>query len=215
MFINLHTHKPGLKDIEIQNWDIRHPDVVAVAKYFSAGIHPWWIKDVNVDSKMAFLESHIDEVGFLALGETGLDKLIDTHIDVQKEVFGKHLILAQKCSKPLIIHAVKTHREIIEMCKQVKFDLPVIFHGFNNNLNIAKVLSEANSYFSLGGALLKPESNAAQFLKNADLKRVFFENDDKDVGIEYIYQAASEILLIGIDDLCCIVEGNFEKVFNL
>ena len=213
MYINLHTHLPTQNDIEIYNIDIRQPEIEKYPGYYSLGIHPWWIEQIDVDEMLAFIEVQMTDQNFLAIGEIGLDKLADTNFDLQVKVFKKQAILAIKYAKPLIIHAVKTHFDIRQILNKMKFGQPVIFHGFNQNAHIAAGLNQPGNYFSLGTALLNENSNAADFLKNADLTTIFFENDDKETDIKHIYHAASELLNVAINELCKLIENNFKTIF--
>lgn len=213
MFINLHTHLPAQNGIEIYNIDIRQPAIENYPGYYSLGIHPWWIEQIDVDEKLANIEHQMSDQNFLAIGEIGLDKLADIDFDLQVEVFKKQVILALKYAKPLIIHAVKTHFDIRQILNKMKFGQPVIFHGFNQNAHIAAGLKQPGNYFSFGTALLNENSNAADFLKSADLTTIFFENDDKDTDIKQIYHAASELMNVEISELCKLIENNFKKIF--
>ena len=214
MFINVHTHHPVGSGIEIENWDIRNPDFCPTATYYSAGIHPWWIEEVDVVGKIECLKNILNQSNCLAIGEVGMDKFATAELKLQQNIFKWQLELANEFHKPVILHVVRSHQEIVDIFHQRKCNIPFIFHGFNGNMSIATTLVKEDFYFSLGGALLNKQSNAAVLLKTMDLKYLFFENDDLSSPIENIYYAASEILNVKIDDLCAIVEENFEKVFH-
>ncbi len=83
--------------------------------YASIGLHPLHIKDedfsVDEYKKLAKNSSKV-----IAIGETGLDKHGD-NIEKQKQVFIKHIKLAEELKLPLIIHCRKAHNELIDVLK--------------------------------------------------------------------------------------------------
>lgn len=214
MYINLHTHFAVHKGVEILNIDIRQANIQLPLHYYSIGIHPWWIDAVNIEEKISFLEQNAADENFLAIGEIGLDRICGTDFHAQQEIFRRQVILAGKYSKPVIIHAVRAHDEILRMLREIHFMFPVVFHGFNRNVLMAEKIVKSGGYLSLGTDLLNEQSNAANVLRNTDISRIFFENDDRRVDIEEIYLAASKILCIKTDELCDLIEINFQKVFQ-
>ena len=59
----------------------------------------------------------------LALGECGLDKKVQTPLDLQQEVFERQLTLAEKYKKPVIIHCVAAFQELIAIKKKLKLSV--------------------------------------------------------------------------------------------
>lgn len=212
MYINVHTHiLTDSNAIVIHNLDVRENH--GIEGFYSIGIHPWWINDVDVESVFERMEKCAEDEYCLAFGEIGLDRLCPIAFDLQEKVFEKQFDLAREHAMPVIIHAVRTHHNILAKYDSENFEFPLIFHGFNNNMNIAAPLIEAGFYFSLGSALLREDSNAQHVLKHIGLNRLFFENDQQDIPIEQIYEKATKLLNISEKELRDAVQDNFEKVF--
>ena len=95
----------------------------------------------------------------------------------------------------------------------MKFDQPMVFHGFNNKQPLLEQVLKANGYVSIGGALLQEKSNAQNILTNIPLAKLFFETDQSSIDISHIYTKAAQLLKIELIDLCQIIEENFSKVF--
>ena len=191
--------------------DFAVPDAL---QYYSVGLHPWFI-----DEKM--LVHQLEEVGRLvagemcvAIGETGLDRLTKPPMTLQQTVFERQLAMAGMVGKPVIVHNVKAHAEIMALYKKAKVLVPLIFHGFNNNRQIAGHLLKEGFYFSFGKALLNPKSNAAQMLPTFPSDRFFLETDDAEIAIEVVYQKAAELCNLGVDELKAIINRNFKNCFG-
>lgn len=212
MFINTHTHAQIYDaTIELVNLGLNNGEK---SKYYSYGLHPWYIKPDDLDHELQVLQIKAHEKSCLAIGECGLDKLCGTDFNLQLEAFEAQIKIANSINKPLIIHCVKAFNELINCLNLSDNKVPVIVHGFNNNENIARVMVDQGYYFSFGKALLNYESNAAKALKSVGRKKFFLETDDADLSIKYVYRKASEILGIDEEFLKIQLQDNFEQVFN-
>lgn len=212
MFINIHTHSQIYDaQLELVNLFLEKADQ---AKHYSYGLHPWYIKE-TYEADLEKLAIIGKEKNCLAIGECGLDKLSAVDFSLQEKVFVEQIKLANNLNKPLIIHCVKAFNELINCLNLNDNQVPVIIHGFNNNENIARVLTNEGFYFSFGKALLGYESPAAKALKAIGRKRFFLETDDADLSIKYVYLKAGELL--GVDDefVQLQIEENFKTVFKL
>jgi TatD DNase family protein len=181
--------------------------------YFSVGIHPWHLKETNLDAELSIVEKQLQNPKCLALGECGLDKRIEISLDLQIEVFKKQLLLAQQYSKPVIIHYVAAFQEIIEIKKELQISVPMVIHGFSKNIQTAKSLTDNGFYISFGKYLIQ----------NPDLKKVFteipndkffLETDTIQNGIAAVYELAAKYKNISELELHQIIDQNFQKVFN-
>lgn len=183
--------------------------------YYSYGLHPWYINELNYEDDLRRLEIKADEKRCIAIGECGLDKLSKVAMPLQQKVFEEHIRIANHYKKPLIIHCVKAFNELVNALNLNNNEVPVVIHGFNNNENIARVLLNHGCFFSFGKALLGYESNAAQALKNIGRKNFLLETDDSDISIKYIYKKASEILGVDEEIVKQQVLSNFESIFKI
>lgn len=212
MFINTHTHAQ-LYDAKIELVNL-NMSAVEKTNYYSYGLHPWHIESETYQEHLDQLKIRVHEKRCLAIGECGLDRLSTVDFELQQAVFIEQIKIANQIKKPLIIHCVKAFNELLNCLNLNDNEVPVIMHGFNNNENIARVLSNEGMYFSFGKALLGYESNAAKAIKNVGRKNFFLETDDADISIKYIYKKASELLGIDEEIIKQQLQSNFEKVFN-
>lgn len=214
-YIDIHTHNTQNTDnldFMVQNLMIPEASIPAHG-FLSAGIHPWHSHLFESENLNPLLEKYLDNKRMIAIGECGLDRSIDTPIEHQINIFIQQLKLAQKHHKPLIIHAVRTYSEILQILKQQKFQYPVIFHNYQGNIQQTSALCKSDSYFSLGErALNHPKIN--ERLRAIPPDRLFLETDTSAVPIQNIYLRAASILNIEAAVLAKQIFNNFKNVFE-
>lgn len=212
MYINIHTHfAQPTDDWFLQNF-YTHFNQTTEVKYCSAGLHPWYINAEHWQEDFALLSTTVKAKNMLAIGECGLDKVCATDFDLQVKVFVQHIHLANEINKPLILHCVRAHDDILLLLKKEQNKVPVIFHGFNRNEAIAKKIIEAGCYLSFGKALLKKEMQ--ELLSKIPVDRFFLETDDAEISIRDIYQTAAKAFQIDEDSLSLQLFKNASTIFG-
>jgi len=181
---------------------------------FSVGLHPWYIKKESIDKDFEELTQLAKHPNVLAIGECGLDRLIDLDMNIQEEVFIRQIHLAETLQKPVIIHCVKAFSELIALKKRLKPQVPLIVHGFNNNPQICAQLVQHQFYISLGSALLNSQSNASKNISSIPIEQLFLETDDKICFISTIFAHASTYLTQPVEVLQEQILQNFKKVVS-
>lgn len=209
-FLDLHTHQ-----IKSENgiFSLTPEFEIPDSGYFSAGLHPWFLK-VNWQESFEQIREIVKNPRCLAIGESGFDRLKGPEIFIQKAAFQSQAELASTIGIPLILHCVKGHGLLLEFLKSSK-NLPnIIWHGFNQNPRLAIQLLDFPVSFSFGKALLIPDSNAANWLKSCPLDRIFLDTNDSGLEIYSIYQAASLLLQRSMEDLGNPVKENWNRISN-
>ncbi len=208
--LDFHTHdlKPG----SVFNLIIGR-DQIPEEGYFTAGIHPWFVQDI--DRHYAELDLVSKHKNCIAIGECGLDRLKGPSIEIQIDIFKYQIFLAETLQKPLIIHCVKAHNDLLEIKKKLTSTVSWLVHGFNQNETIALRLMDSSFYFSLGKPLLHAESNASKIINRIPPGRLFLETDSADVTIEQVYEAASSRLKLPLKQLVDNLQHNFRMLFKL
>ena len=211
-FINLHTHKNSnnLENIDVVN---QYPSEIENSiQHYSTGIHPWKIIENNIDQELTLIESHLKLPNCIALGECGIDKRIETDLNLQIEVFEKQILLAINYNKPIIIHCVSGFQEVIASKAKLKITVPLIIHGFSKNIQTANQLIKAGFYLSFGKYLMQ-NPDLQQVFEQIPLHKIFLETDSSDYNIEEVYAKASKYKNIDILDLKAQIQSNFDKIF--
>ncbi|BFM44816.1 TatD family hydrolase [Flavobacterium sp. CFS9] len=212
-FFNFHTHqfKSLTNVLELVNQYPQEFD--ASIPFYSIGIHPWYIKEDQIDAELKIIEEKLQSNNCLAIGECGLDKRIEIPLEQQIIVFQKQLLLAEKYQKPVVIHCVAAFQEVIALKKKMKISIPMIVHGFSKNSQIAAQLIKEGFYISFGKYLLRnPDLKAVFHAVPND--RFFLETDTIEESIEQVYELASQYKGLTIKELQKIVSDNFNTVFG-
>ncbi|MDF2156544.1 TatD family hydrolase [Algoriphagus sp. CAU 1675] len=207
---DVHTHQGNLTNTI---YNLKPNLIPPDSGNYSAGLHPWFL-DANWKNKLEEIIKLADDQRFLAIGEAGFDRLRGPEIVLQKEAFAAQAELSYRLGIPLILHCVKGHDLLLEFLKSSSKIPNIIWHGFNQKIHLAEQLLEFPVYFSFGKALLQPESNASQWLKACPLHRIFFETDDSSLNIHSIFNAASLILGLSVNQLQHQVVYNWNKISN-
>lgn len=215
-FINIHTHSLLINDCHIQivNLNLNRP--CPEQGYYSYGIHPWDLDDADfqIDEAVRLLEERLQSPNVLALGEAGLDKMHKASFERQIELFERQIELSEALKKPMILHDVRSHNEIIALRKKHKAKQPWILHGFNGTEQDAKQLIGQGIYLSVGESLLHPERKIHKSFKFIDLNYLFLETDMAEIGIEKVYEAAANLLEMDINVLKTRIFANFATLWN-
>ena len=177
--------------------------------YLSVGIHPWFINENLLEKQFEILSQLANNQQVKLIGECGLDRIKGVNLKLQEAIFIKQIRIAEDVKKPLIIHCVKCFSELFSIKKIIRPRVPMILHGFNQNLEIGEELLKKQFYLSLGTAILHENSNAEKILAVIPLENLFLETDDKEISIEEIYKKAAKIRKISDEKLEEIIFENF------
>ncbi len=210
-YINIHTHKPVGEHVELINAPVmgNWPQ----GEFFSLGLHPWNIGKGNENVVLENLDLICEKKKVIAIGEIGLDRAIETPIEMQINFFKKQLAIAEKYTLPVIIHNVRATSDLLQLRKENANSTPWIFHGFRGRSHEALQLIDKQCFLSFGEALLN-QIKIQDLVKKIPLEYVFFETDDSDKKISSIYEKAAELLDICIPELKDKVYSNFTKIFG-
>ena len=214
-FVDIHTHTAKFGDdlMQIVNLDLNQPCLEQ--GYYSYGIHPWAFDsaDFQMETALKKLEERLKTPNVIALGEAGLDKMHKASFEQQMELFEWQIGLSEALQKPIILHDVKSHNEILALRKKHKAKQPWILHGFNGTEQDIQQLTGQGLYLSVGESLLHPERKIYNSFKYIDMDYLFLETDMEEIAIESVYEAAAKLLEIDINALRAQIFSNFAKLF--
>jgi TatD DNase family protein len=213
LYINIHTHhtKPADGIISIGNL-YKDFDAIETDSFYSVGLHPWFLANETWEKQFEVVKEKSRLQNVVAIGEAGLDKVTETGFELQQTVFSKHIQLANDVQKPLIVHCVRAHAEVIALLKQVPAQVPVIFHGFNKSKELAQQLISLGYYLSFGKGLEKP--GLQDVLAALPMGRIFLETDNSTASIQQIYAHAAAAFQIDEESLSLQLQKNAATVFG-
>ena len=215
-FIDIHTHtaKSSVNLIQVVNLDLNQQG--PKQGYYSYGIHPWALDDAEFQSEKALqaLEEKLKLPQVIALGEAGLDKMHKATFERQIELFEWQIELSEALQKPMILHDVRSHNEIIALRKKHKAQQPWILHGFSGTEQDVRQLIGQGIYLSVGESLLHPERKIYKSFKFIDLDYLFLETDMAEIEVEKVYEATAKLLETDIVTLQKQIFTNFARLFG-
>ena len=215
-FIDIHTHTTKSRDnlIQIVNLNLNQP--CPEQGYYSYGIHPWTLDkaDFQMDEALIKLKEDLQQPQVVVLGEAGLDKMHKASLERQIELFEQQIELSETLQKPMILHDVRSHNEIIALRKKHKAKQPWFLHGFSGTEQDVKQLIGQGIYLSVGESLLYPERKIHKSFKFIDLDYLFLETDMAEIGVETIYEAAANMLEMDLSALKTRIFANFARIIQ-
>lgn len=216
LFVDIHTHTAKTDNdlLQIVNLDLGQP--YPEQGYYSYGIHPWALDNAGfkIEEALELLEERLQSPNVLALGEAGLDKLHKATFERQIELFERQIELSETLQKPMILHDVRSHNEILALRKKHKAKQPWIVHGFSGTEQDVRQLIGQGIYLSVGESLLHPERKIYKSFKFIDLDYLFLETDMAKIGIEKVYEAATKLLEMDLSVLQKRIFANFAALWN-
>lgn len=197
--------------------------------YFALGIHPWFANDLdsfkNDNSKMDTLSDALlaqlnksqllTKPQCVAIGECGMDAMIDTDLSWQEQLLEAHVQLACDLDKPLIIHVRKTHNPTLQLLSRYRPSAGGVIHGFTGSIDLAKQYWQLGFYLGIGGSITYPRANKTRNTVQAmPLESLLLETDAPDMPLQGKQgQANSPLALINVAKTLAELRGeSLEKV---
>lgn len=220
-YINIHSHYLPPFDEEVwtiiniqeRDYSFRPTTNFTSNLKGSLGIHPWYIDSLNYKNQLMKVESMLTQNQYVAIGEAGLDRNINTPLDLQIEIFTRQIEWSEKYRLPMIIHCVRAFQDIIAIKKKLNPQMSWIFHGFNHKKSFYQLLEDNGCYISIGTSILNSKSVLNSYFQDIDLSRLFLETDDKDISIKTIYNKIMFLKSMDLESLILAFQKNYIKTF--
>ncbi|MFG3225852.1 TatD family hydrolase [Kitasatospora sp. NPDC048194] len=116
----------------------------------------------------------------LAVGETGLDyfRTGPEGVEIQKESFRRHIEMAKRHGKALVIHDRDAHEDVIAVLLAEGAPDRTVFHCYSGDAEMAKVCAEHGWYLSFAGPVtFKANQPLRDALLATPLDRILVETD--------------------------------------
>jgi len=145
------------------------------------GLHPYFLAQ-HLPGHIERLEQYSHQNKLAAIGEIGLDFFRpDLEPEKQQQLFVLQTQLAKKLDLPILIHARKSHDQILAVLRRVK-PIGGIIHAFNGSLQQAKEYIKLSFKLGFGGAFTYPRAKKLRFLvANLPLSCMVLETDAPDM----------------------------------
>lgn len=192
-YINIHTHRKPTREDEfaVRNAYLHDLPISATTLSYklSFGLHPWFVRSYTIKECTDKLIDRVVSEQVFAVGEIGVDRLIDIPVQEQLRYFEAQLNIARAVKKPVILHAVRSYSDLVPYLKRAK--VPFIFHGFNGNAQQATELVKYGAILSFGKGLWNDKQ--ADVLKGLPTGAFLLETDTAPLSIADVYQKAAQL----------------------
>jgi TatD DNase family protein len=190
---NLHTENP-FAVINLAIDDCNRMLTESTHRFFSVGIHPWYVHETDT-STIEKLEEIITDERVKAIGECGFDRNSKASFKEQGYFFERQVLLSEKFEKPLIIHCVAAFNELILLRKRLKPTQNWVIHGFRGKPELAIQLMQHGFALSYG-----PKFNTKSVEITA-LDKLCIETDESSTPIEELFRDIAAIKNCRPDEL--------------
>jgi len=196
--------------------------------WFSAGLHPWWSQERNDDWEAA-LATTLAQSRCLAVGECGLDKMIETPMAEQEVLLERHLVLARELNRPVILHCVRAHNELIRLLKRHPVPKGGVVHAFTGSAEIAETYWGMGFCLGIGGSITYERARKTrEAVQRLPLEALLLETDAPDMPLsgrqgarnspEYLPEVADTLARLRGDTLQAVAAQttlNAQRLFGL
>ncbi|MEA3302042.1 MAG: TatD family hydrolase [Pseudomonadota bacterium] len=151
--------------------------------YPALGLHPVFVQQ-HTQADLDKLAAVIETTRPVAIGEIGLDfaiKALDR--DAQQQLFEAQLVIAKKAGLPVIIHARKSHDEVIKLLKKHHISGGSI-HAFSGSLQQGMHYHEMGFKLGFGGMLtFERSSKLRRLAHDLPAEALLLETDAPDMTV--------------------------------
>jgi len=166
--------------------------------YPMIGLHPYNLKDTDIDRNLEFIEAHIKEV--MGIGEVGLDYHKKVRVgadkDLQQRVLKEILKIARRYEKPVSLHSRYAWRDSLTLVEEVQLK-KVVFHWYAGTSSVLRDIVNEGFFISATPAV-EYHGEHRRAVKEIPLERLILETDSPVVygrGNEFDYEAKPADLL--------------------
>jgi TatD DNase family protein len=153
----------------------------------TVALHPNEAPRIHAEGGLTLLEAAWSEIEHLAalpqvrgVGETGLDfyRTAPEGRGVQEESFRRHIELAKKYDKTLVIHDRDAHDDVVRVLLDEGAPDKVVFHCFSGTEALARVCARHGWYMSFAGTVtFKSAHDLRDALRAAPTELLLVETD--------------------------------------
>ncbi|GAA4810241.1 TatD family hydrolase [Nocardioides caeni] len=211
----------------------RHPGLVA-----GVALHPNEAPRIHAEGGRVALEAAWDEIeelagahdGVRAVGETGLDafRTGEDGRAIQVESFRRHIDLAKRLDKTLVIHDRDTHDEVLEVLDAEGAPERWVMHCFSGDADFARACLDRGAHLSFAGTVtFKNAEPLREALRIAPRDRILVETDapyltphphrgqtNASYLVPLTMRLMAEVRGEDLGELCAAVEGSTFAAFG-
>ncbi len=184
----------------------------------------------GLDAAFAEIEALSGDPAVRAIGETGLDyfRTGEDGRPAQIESFRRHIDLAKRTDRTLVIHDRDSHDDVISVLLEEGAPDRVVFHCFSGDAAMARICAEHGWYCSFAGVITFPSAgDLREALSVLPRDRVLVETDapyltpapnrgrvNASYLVPWTVRAMAEVRGDEVDELCDALWDNTMSAFG-
>lgn len=154
--------------------------------YAALGLHPVFLQEhrpEHLDALRDWLQRLRGQDKLCAIGEIGLDYYIDNlDKERQQQLLEAQLDLANEFDLPVLLHARRSHAQMIATLKRCKLKRTGVAHAFSGSWEEAREYIKLGYKLGLGGAGTWPQAHRMRrVLQQLPLESIVLETDAPDI----------------------------------
>lgn len=165
-----------------------------------------------------------------AVGEIGLDYYWDKSIvDLQKEVYVKQILLANKLNLPIVIHDREAHKDAYDLLLEYNQSSKALFHCFSGSVEFMRECVKKGWYIALGGVVtFKNAVKMKDVAREIPLDKLVLETDspyltpvpfrgkpNTPAYVRYVAEEIASLRQMPLNELIDITTNNAERFFEI
>lgn len=214
---------------------VNAPRVIEIAEQFnnvsaSVGLHP--SEKVDHEPSMAELVELASHPKVIAIGETGLDYYYNKS-GLEEEIrdrFRRHIQVAVKLAKPLIIHSRNAQVDTIQIMQEENAKaVSGVMHCFTESWEMAQQAMDLGFYISFSGIVtFRNAKNVAEVAERVPLEKMLIETDapylapvpfrgkkNEPQYVLYVAEFIAKLKNTSLNEIARKTTENYYRLFNL
>lgn len=153
--------------------------------YYALGFHPYFLASLGEQPLMHLEQALTERSGAcVAVGEIGLDGVVDVDARIQEHLLLGQLALAQTAQLPVILHSRQTHNRLLQLLKQSKFSGGGVLHAFSGSEQQARQFIDLGFKIGVGGGITYPRANKTRrAIAALPIEHLVLETDAPDMPL--------------------------------
>ena len=165
-----------------------------------------------------------------AVGEIGLDYYWDkSFVDLQKEVYVKQILLANKLNLPIVIHDREAHKDAYDLLLEYNQSSKALFHCFSGSVEFMRECVKKGWDIALGGVVtFKNAVKMKDVAREIPLDKLVLETDspyltpvpfrgkpNTPAYVRYVAEEIANLRQMPLNELIDITTNNAERFFEI
>lgn len=148
--VNCHCHDRQASLLTLSLEEYRDYKAVVEGQRLVVGIHPWDTTEAEMYGTIGILSDAVTDSRVVAIGEVGIDPLHGATLQRQEQLLRYQLRLANEARMPVMFHIVRRYDILMRLYKEYRPVASWAVHGFRSNADVARQLTAAGIYLSIG-----------------------------------------------------------------